>query len=192
MAEERLILILSSATPVICNIRQARDQTKRLEEESQKMEERLRELKTAMTREKEDREKKGGGFWGRGQQNVGSLTGYASEVLQSKSDKLPKDTKKKKIKVLQDEPLDVPKRSSQPGTMKNIAQRKLPTGITPRGDKLRGGPKCGQCEDRTATLVSCQIDFLCLTLLQEKITCNFNELFCHYNISFVTVLRTSP
>ncbi|XP_055868868.1 dentin sialophosphoprotein-like isoform X2 [Biomphalaria glabrata] len=138
------------------NIRQARDQTKRLEEESQKMEERLRELKTAMTREKEDREKKGGGFWGRGQQNVGSLTSYASEVLQSKSDKLPKDTKKKKIKVLQDEPLDVPKRSSQPGTMKNIAQRKLPTGITPRGDKLRGGPKCGQCEDRTATLTCVQ------------------------------------
>merc|ERR1711879_224918 len=73
-----------------------------------------------MNHEKEERERQGGGFWGRGQQTTGSLTNYASEVLSTKVEKPPKEGKKKKIKiqVLQDTPLDVPKRSSQPGTMK--------------------------------------------------------------------------
>ncbi|XP_012938442.1 uncharacterized protein LOC101863985 [Aplysia californica] len=132
------------------NLRNARDQTKRLEDDNRKMEDRLRELKTAMTREKEERERQGGGFWGRGQTNTGSLTNYATEVLHNKAEKPPKEGKKKKVKVLQDQPIEVPKRSSQPGTMKYIAQRKLTSGSTPR-DKLKG-PRCGQCEDRTATL----------------------------------------
>lgn len=42
--------------------------------------------------------------------------------------------------------------------MKYIAQRKLTTGATSR-DKQKG-PKCGQCEDRTATLV-CLDDLKC-------------------------------
>ncbi|KAK3727242.1 hypothetical protein RRG08_049869 [Elysia crispata] len=134
------------------NMRNARDQTKRLEEDSRKMEERLRELKTVMTKEKEERERQGGGFWGRGQAQVGSLTKYADEVLTSKAERPPREGKKKKIKVLQDEPIEVPKRSAQPGTMKYIAQRKLPQrpGPVPR-DKQKG-PRCGQCEDRAATL----------------------------------------
>ncbi|CAL1530576.1 unnamed protein product [Lymnaea stagnalis] len=134
------------------NLKLARDQTKRLEEDNRKMEERLRELKTAMNREKEDRERKGTGFWSKGQTNAGSLTSYASEVLLSKPNNLPKDGKKKKIKILQDEPIEVPKRSSQPGTMKHIAQRKLATGAAAR----EKGLKCGQCEDRTATLTCVQ------------------------------------
>ncbi|GFO16535.1 Zinc finger b-box domain containing protein 1 [Plakobranchus ocellatus] len=134
------------------NMRNARDQTKRLEEDNRKMEDRLRELKTVMTKEKEERERQGGGFWGRGQAQVGSLTKYADEVLSSKSDRAPREGKKKKIKVLQDEPIEVPKRSAQPGTMKYIAQRKLPPGPGPVPRDKQKGPRCGQCEDRAATL----------------------------------------
>ncbi|GFR96426.1 zinc finger B-box domain containing protein 1 [Elysia marginata] len=134
------------------NMRNARDQTKRLEEDNRKMEERLRELKTVMTREKEERERQGGGFWGRGQAQVGSLTKYADEVLSSKAERPPREGKKKKIKVLQDEPIEVPKRSAQPGTMKYIAQRKLPQGPGPVPRDKTKGPRCGQCEDRAATL----------------------------------------
>ncbi|RUS75532.1 hypothetical protein EGW08_016700, partial [Elysia chlorotica] len=134
------------------NMRNARDQTKRLEEDNRKMEDRLRELKTVMTKEKEERERQGGGFWGRGQAQVGSLTKYANEVLASKAERPPREGKKKKIKVLQDEPIEVPKRSAQPGTMKYIAQRKLPQGPGPVPRDKQKGPRCGQCEDRVATL----------------------------------------
>lgn len=134
------------------NMKNARDQTRRLEEDNRKMEERLRELKTVMTREKEERGRQGGGFWGRGQTQAGSLTKYADEVLNSKAERPPREGKKKKIKVLQDEPIELPKRSAQPGTMKYIAQRKLPQGPGPVPKDKQKGPKCGQCEDRTATL----------------------------------------
>ncbi|XP_059172738.1 zinc finger B-box domain-containing protein 1-like [Physella acuta] len=137
------------------NLKHARDQTKRLEEDNRKMEERLRELKTAMNREKEDRERKGGGFWSKGQTNSGSLTNYASEVLKPKADKPAGEGKKKRVvKILQDEPIDIPKRPNHPGTMNYIAQRKPPTNTAAK-DKLKG-PKCGQCEDRTATLTCVQ------------------------------------
>ncbi|KAL8625580.1 hypothetical protein ACOMHN_014668 [Nucella lapillus] len=132
------------------NMRNAKDTTKKLEQENRKMEERLRELKMAMNREKEERERHGGGggFWQRGQ--TGTLNNYATEVLH---DKTNKSAKKKGVKVLKDEPLDVPKRSSGPGTMKYIAQR------SPRGDRWRDknkGAKCGQCEDRPASLTCVQ------------------------------------
>ncbi|BFZ06682.1 hypothetical protein BsWGS_09721 [Bradybaena similaris] len=132
------------------NLKNARDQTKHLEEDNRKMEERLKELKTAMRREKELRERQGAGFWGRGQSNSGSLTNYASEVLQNKVMALPPEGQIKKVKILRDEPIGKPKQIGQPGTMKYIAQRKLTTGAMSR-DKQKG-PKCGQCEDRTATL----------------------------------------
>ncbi|CAG5115570.1 unnamed protein product [Candidula unifasciata] len=132
------------------NLKNARDQTKRLEEDNRKMEERLKELKTAMKREKELREQQGAGFWGRGQLNTGSLTNYASEVLQNKVMASLTEGKIKKVKILRDEPIGKPKRIGPPGTMKYIAQRNLTTSANPR-DKQKG-PKCGQCEDRTATL----------------------------------------
>ncbi|XP_041356114.1 zinc finger B-box domain-containing protein 1-like isoform X2 [Gigantopelta aegis] len=126
------------------NLRNAKDQTKRLEIENIKMEDRLRELKFAMRREKEERERKGGGFWSKGQ--TGTLNNYATEVLEKTKPK----KKEKGIKILKDEPIVIPERSSQPGTLKYIAQRPL--------DGKENKPKvlkCGQCEDRNAAL-SCQ------------------------------------
>ncbi|KAK3578595.1 hypothetical protein CHS0354_002166 [Potamilus streckersoni] len=129
------------------NIKRAKEETKKLELESKKMEERLLELRLAMEREKEERERQGGGFWKAGQ--TGSLTTYATDVLQ-KSTKSPRGSKgKKKILLLKDKPLDIPERSTQPGTMAFIAQKGL---STPR-DKPKGA-KCGQCEERPAA-VSC-------------------------------------
>ncbi|KAJ8309401.1 hypothetical protein KUTeg_014275 [Tegillarca granosa] len=61
------------------NIKRAKDETKKLETESRKMEEKLRELRLAMSKEKEDRERRGGGFWSRGQ--TGNLNNYATDVL---------------------------------------------------------------------------------------------------------------
>ncbi|KAK2183235.1 hypothetical protein NP493_319g03011 [Ridgeia piscesae] len=47
------------------NMRNAKGETKQLEVESRKMDERLQELKMAMTREKEERERHSQGFWGK-------------------------------------------------------------------------------------------------------------------------------
>ncbi|XP_052216731.1 zinc finger B-box domain-containing protein 1-like [Dreissena polymorpha] len=134
------------------NLKRAKDETKKLEHEGKKMEERLLELKLAMNREKEERERQGGGFWKSGQQ--GSLTTYAEEVLARKKSKSAPT--KGKIKILKDKPLDLPERSAQPGTMAYIAQR---GSHTPR-DKPKG-PKCGQCEDRSASVscVQCAEDY---------------------------------
>ncbi|KAK3095777.1 hypothetical protein FSP39_018981 [Pinctada imbricata] len=108
------------------------------------MEERLKELRLAMNREKEDRERQGGGYWSRGQ--TGNLNSYATDVLNK-----PSSTKgKKKVKVLKDTPLDIPDRPSQPGTMAHIAKQEA--SVTPR-QKVKG-PKCGQCEEKKAA-VSC-------------------------------------
>ncbi|XP_076454240.1 LOW QUALITY PROTEIN: uncharacterized protein LOC143289192 [Babylonia areolata] len=131
------------------NMKNAKDTTKVLEQENRKMEERLRELKMAMNREKEERERQGGGFWQRGQ--TGTLNSYATEVLH---DKTNKSSKKKGVKVLKDEPLDVPRRNSGPGTIKYIAQRS--PGVDPAREARNKGPKCGQCEDRAASLTCVQ------------------------------------
>ncbi|XP_045201118.2 zinc finger B-box domain-containing protein 1-like isoform X2 [Mercenaria mercenaria] len=116
------------------------------------MEERLMELKMAMNREKEERERQGGGFWKTGQQ--GKLNNYAEEVLAKKKSKSAPS--KGKVKILRDKPLDLPERSNQPGTMAYIAQK---GSLTPR-DKPKG-PKCGQCEERSAAVscVQCAEDY---------------------------------
>ncbi|XP_046577893.1 enolase-phosphatase E1-like [Haliotis rubra] len=123
----------------------------KLELENRKMEERLKELKVAMSREKEERERNGGGFWRTGQS--GSLSTYATDIL-DKPVRSSKEHKKRGVRVLRDEPLDVPSRSSHPGTMKYIAQ----TSQNPRTGKENRpkGPKCGQCEDRVACLTCVQ------------------------------------
>ncbi|XP_046343129.2 zinc finger B-box domain-containing protein 1-like isoform X1 [Haliotis rufescens] len=133
------------------NMRTAKEQSKKLELENRKMEERLRELKVAMSREKEEREQNGGGFWRTGQS--GSLSTYATDVL-DKPVRSSKEHKKKGIRVLRDEPLDVPSRSSEPGTMKYIAKTSQNT-RTGKENRPKG-PKCGQCEDRIACLTCVQ------------------------------------
>ncbi|XP_033759710.1 zinc finger B-box domain-containing protein 1-like isoform X2 [Pecten maximus] len=132
------------------NIRKAKGETKQLETESKKMEERLKELRMAMNREKEERERQGGGYWSRGQ--TGHLNSYASDVLNAKPAKAPavKDGKRK-VKVLKDSALDVPERPKHPGTMGYIAQQEA--SLTPRKRNVKG-PKCGQCEEKKAA-VSC-------------------------------------
>ncbi|CAC5405405.1 unnamed protein product [Mytilus coruscus] len=129
------------------NVKRAKDETKKLETESRKMEEKLKELRMAMNREKEERENQGGGFWSRGQ--TGKLNSYATDVL-NKPTKSSKDPSKRKVKVLKDSPLDIPERSSQPGTFGHLAKQSI--GNTPR-EKIKG-PKCGQCEEKRA-MVSC-------------------------------------
>ncbi|XP_023931283.1 zinc finger B-box domain-containing protein 1-like [Lingula anatina] len=133
------------------NLKNVQKQTKQLEVESRKMEERLRELKLAMNREKEEREAQGGGFWDKGQH--GAVTTYDKIVLKRtpekpKEDKA-KDRKTRKVKVLKDDALELPKRSKQPGTMAYIAQRDT---APPRN--MVKGTKCGQCEQKAAN-VSC-------------------------------------
>ncbi|XP_060600348.1 zinc finger B-box domain-containing protein 1-like [Ruditapes philippinarum] len=134
------------------NLKRAKHETKKLEEEGRKMEERLIELKMAMNREKEERERQGGGFWKKGQ--TGTLNNYAEEVLSKKKNKSA--SSKGKVKILRDKPLELPERSNQPGTMAYIAQKGA---HTPR-DKPKG-PKCGQCEERTAAVscVQCSEDY---------------------------------
>ncbi|XP_061177824.1 uncharacterized protein LOC133186611 [Saccostrea echinata] len=129
------------------NVKRAREETQKLETESRKMEERLAELRLAMNKEKEERERQGGGYWSRGQ--TGNLNSYATDVL-NKPSSSSKSSGKKKVKVLKDTPLDVPDRPSQPGTMAYIAKQDVSS--TPR-QKVKG-PKCGQCEEKKAA-VSC-------------------------------------
>ncbi|XP_070537670.1 uncharacterized protein DDB_G0284459-like [Ptychodera flava] len=116
--------------------------TKQLEADSRQMEERLRELKLAMSIQKEERERQGGNYWSAGQ--PGALTTHAEDVLKknvkSKSNK-SSDKKPKKIKVLKDEPLDKPERSSS-----------KPVVTTSRSSKSVKGPVCGQCELKAAAL----------------------------------------
>lgn len=113
------------------------------------MEERLAELRLAMNKEKEERERQGGGYWSRGQ--TGNLNSYATDVLNKpSSSSSSKSSGKKKVKILKDTPLDIPERPSQPGTMAYIAKQEV--SLTPR-QKVKG-PKCGQCEEKKAA-VSC-------------------------------------
>lgn len=149
------------------------EQTKLLEEESRKMEERLQELKLAMGREKEEREKQGGGFWKTGQQGV--LTKHAQVVLNNSGDSgKAKDLKPRKIKVIKDEPIasaaaaapSAAKAPAVPGTMAFLLQKesaKSAPGNHQRGSATadrstanasKGGLQCGQCEQKTA-VVSC-------------------------------------
>ncbi|XP_050407791.1 uncharacterized protein LOC126822866 [Patella vulgata] len=124
------------------NIKNAQEETQKLELESRKMEERLRELKVAMGREKEQREKKGG-FWKKGQ--TGSLNSYATDVLEKQK---PKEIKKRSVKLLRNEKIVLPERSGEPGTMKYIANSQVLNTYRDKAKIL----KCGQCEERAASM----------------------------------------
>ena len=86
-------------------------ETKKLEIDNKQMEWRLHQLKLAMEKEKEEREQKSY-IWQSGKD--GALESHARNVLgrtiKSKS-AVQTDLKKTKVKVLSDEPLDIPKRN---------------------------------------------------------------------------------
>ncbi|XP_072041886.1 LOW QUALITY PROTEIN: uncharacterized protein [Amphiura filiformis] len=124
--------------------------TRQLEVDSRRMEDRLRELKATMNREKEERESRGSssmGIWASGQK--GAVTTHGNEVMKKKKSLFPPDktakpksgTKGRKIKVLKDSPIEVPQRP----------KFKLNTsgGDTRRSFK---GPACGQCEEKAVAL----------------------------------------
>lgn len=105
-----------------------------LENETKKMEERIRALKEQMFKEKEEREKLGGTRWASGK--AGPLNSHAQDVLKKKSLKV--DKSQRRIKVLGDEPLQSYKKKA-----------------TPRAQQPDdfGASGCGQCERTKATLV---------------------------------------
>ncbi|XP_071482062.1 uncharacterized protein [Diadema antillarum] len=122
--------------------------TRQLEIDSRRMEERLRELKLAMNREKQERERQGsagsGGIWSSGK--PGALTTHGNELVKKKSPTKPAkpgEPKVRKIKVLKDTPIEVP----------NRAPKKYPAG-EPMASvrKSFSGPACGQCEERAVAL----------------------------------------
>ncbi|KAI0216481.1 hypothetical protein LSAT2_031506 [Lamellibrachia satsuma] len=127
------------------NMRNAKGETKQLEAESRRMDERLAELKMAMTREKEERERHSQGFWGKGQ--TGVLASYAQDILTKTKEK---GAKPKKVKVLKDEPIVTPVRKQGPGTLGFIAQQ----GGKENRVKVKGS-RCGQCEHKAAQ-VTCR------------------------------------
>ncbi|CAD5119064.1 DgyrCDS7711 [Dimorphilus gyrociliatus] len=141
------------------NLKNAKEQTKKLEMDSRKMEERLKELKLAVNKEKEDRKRltngTDNGFWKSGQ--TGQLTTYAKDVLEQNNEK---NRKKTKFTVLKEEIIEPRKASAEtkkvPGTLAYIAQQG-------EGFKVKNfkGPKCGQCEMKGAqvTCLECGEDY---------------------------------
>eukprot|EP00057_Strongylocentrotus_purpuratus_P021591 XP_011676065.1 PREDICTED: uncharacterized protein LOC105444018 [Strongylocentrotus purpuratus] len=119
--------------------------TRQLEIDSRRMEERLRELKVVMNREKQERERQGsagsGGIW-----SSAKTAPPGIDVTKKKSPAKPTkpgENKIRKIKVLKDTPIELPKR----------APKKYP----PAPNSVRksfSGPPCGQCEERAVALVN--------------------------------------
>ncbi|XP_063967086.1 uncharacterized protein LOC129279281 [Lytechinus pictus] len=117
--------------------------TRQLEIDSRRMEERLRELKVAMNREKQERERQGsagsGGIW-----SSANTTAPVNDVIKKKSPTKPSkpgENKVRKIKVLKDTPIELPKRApkkTQPGL--NSVRKSF------------SGPPCGQCEEKAVAL----------------------------------------
>ncbi|XP_074657909.1 uncharacterized protein LOC141910916 [Tubulanus polymorphus] len=129
------------------NVRHSKSETAKLEDDTNRLEQRLMELKIAMTREKEEREKQGGMFWSAGK--PGPLANHPKNVL----NKEKKSNKAVKIKILKDEKNVKPLKKTapaQPGTFAHIAQMDP----SPPKNKIKG-PKCGQCERKGAAVV-CQ------------------------------------
>ncbi|XP_064639722.1 zinc finger B-box domain-containing protein 1-like [Lineus longissimus] len=141
------------------NLRNSKEQTKRLEQESKRMELRLNELKIAMSKEKEEREAQGGdgSRWKSGK-TEGTLTTHAQDVLNKNLRRIEKSKSKslkpRKITVLKDEKIVAPpKNAPQPGTMAYLAN--CDPYSAPKESARLKGPKCGQCERKVAA-VNCQ------------------------------------
>nr|XP_014347809.1 PREDICTED: zinc finger B-box domain-containing protein 1 [Latimeria chalumnae] len=125
------------------NLQELRLETAQLELESHEMEQKLQQLQLNMSREKEERERSAGIHWRSGQRGV--LGKYGHLIRQNKENSLPKASPgKMRIKLLKDKPEEPPKppavsiATAAPG---------------PEVPKIKG-KACGQCEARSALLVS--------------------------------------
>ncbi|XP_072110688.1 uncharacterized protein zbbx isoform X1 [Mobula birostris] len=122
------------------NLRELRLETAQLELDRDVMEQRLHQLRQAMCKEKEERERAGAYHWKSGQ--VGNLTNHAQVVLKNKDNFNQKKTSgKAKIKILKDQCIEPPKRESSSIPVCETERPKV-------NCKL-----CGQCETRSSVLV---------------------------------------
>uniref|UniRef100_UPI00398ED49B uncharacterized protein zbbx isoform X2 n=1 Tax=Pristiophorus japonicus TaxID=55135 RepID=UPI00398ED49B len=122
------------------NLRELRLETVQLELDSDVMEQRLQQLRQAMSKEKEERERSGPYHWKSGQ--VGSLVNHAQVVLRNKEHFNQKITSgKTKLRILKDQCEEPPKR-----VFTNV-----PVCVTEK-PKVQG-KLCGQCEIRSPVLV---------------------------------------
>ncbi|XP_071061275.1 zinc finger B-box domain-containing protein 1 [Pseudochaenichthys georgianus] len=124
------------------NLQVLQMETVSLAHESKEMEEKLQQLKESMSKEKEERGQSGGFRWKSGQS--GSLN--SNSTKKNKENRLQKlSAGKLKIRVLKHEPPTAP---PQPPPLPS------PTGLrTTRKSRLRG-THCGQCEVKTAGILS--------------------------------------
>ncbi|XP_038671980.1 zinc finger B-box domain-containing protein 1 isoform X6 [Scyliorhinus canicula] len=122
------------------NLRELRLETVQLELDSDVMEQRLQQLRQAMSKEKEERVRSGPYHWKSGQ--MGGLVNHAQQVLRNKDNFNQKLTSgKTKIRILKDQCEEPPKRIFT----------NAPVCITERA-KIKG-KLCGQCEIRSPVLV---------------------------------------
>ncbi|GCB62671.1 hypothetical protein scyTo_0000061 [Scyliorhinus torazame] len=122
------------------NLRELRLETVQLELDSDVMEQRLQQLRQAMSKEKEERVRSGPSHWKSGQ--IGGLVNHAQQVLRNKDNFSQKLTSgKTKIRILKDQCEEPPKR----------VFTSAPVCITERA-KIKG-KLCGQCEIRSPVLV---------------------------------------
>uniref|UniRef100_A0A3P8XRY3 B box-type domain-containing protein n=3 Tax=Esox lucius TaxID=8010 RepID=A0A3P8XRY3_ESOLU len=127
------------------NLRELRLETVTLVEESKDMEDRLRQLRESMGREKEERGRSGRFRWKSGQ--PGALTNHGAK--RNKENGLGKSAGKLKIRILQDGPGPELRGALE----KDKAPAPLPGGeVSCRKSRLRG-KVCGQCEARNAGLM---------------------------------------
>ncbi|XP_051874570.1 zinc finger B-box domain-containing protein 1 [Pristis pectinata] len=131
-------------------LRELRLETAQLELDSDVMEQRLQQLREAMSKEKEERERAGLYHWRSGQ--TGNLTNHAQVVLRNKDNFNQKITSgKTKIKILKDQCKEPPKRESSSVPVCEAERPKVK------------GKLCGQCEIRSPALVcvECGEDYCC-------------------------------
>ncbi|XP_067898284.1 zinc finger B-box domain-containing protein 1 isoform X2 [Heterodontus francisci] len=122
------------------NLRELRLETVQLELDSDVMEQRLQQLRQAMSKEKEERERSGPYHWKSGQ--MGSLVNHAQVVLRNKENFNQKIASgKTKIRILKDQCAEPPKH-----VFTNV-----PVCVTEKPKVL--GKTCGQCEIRSPVLV---------------------------------------
>ncbi|XP_078058774.1 zinc finger B-box domain-containing protein 1 [Mustelus asterias] len=150
------------------NLRELRLETVQLELDSDVMEQRLQQLRQAMSKEKEERGRSGPYHWKSGQ--MGSLVNHAQDVLRNKENFNQKVTSgKTKIRILKDQREEPPKRvfTSAPVCKSERAKIK--------------GKLCGQCEIRSPVLVcvECGEDYCssCFAKFHQKGALKLHRFF---------------